>query len=190
MRNFLLFILLCIVCFDGSAQLDSWQVIRSFTKENPAFVVDTISGGTEVTIICSHKSYHTFIILGQTDIRRLTDKNIFKHPNICLFMTDFIRNYGDALPEEKILPYLDAVYKYNWPYVSPIPKVVEDYDSNNNFYELSYDSNSPSFYLLVLIQGKFYNDLTYYMTFDYYLSPLKFPDPNAYYPLLVPIFKE
>lgn len=44
----------------------------------------------------------------------------------------------------------------------------------------------PDFFLLVLIQGKAFNDLEFRTQFDLHEQPLTFPDPYAYYKMLCP----
>lgn len=58
---------------------------------------------------------------------------------------------------------------------------------------LEYPINSqPSYYMLFLMTGKTYNALmsNYYSSFFSDYIPIEFPDPSAYYKVLVPVFQE
>ena len=46
----------------------------------------------------------------------------------------------------------------------------------------------PAGYYLCIIKGYVYNYLTYVCSADVYETPLKFPDDNAFYKLVIPFW--
>ena len=59
----------------------------------------------------------------------------------------------------------------------------------NNLTEFTY-SSQPVGFLLILMTGYAYNFMTYEAVCDGKKRPLDFPDNNAYYSVLVPIWEK
>ena len=62
----------------------------------------------------------------------------------------------------------------------------------NHFFDLFYPElrfiEKPAGYYLCLVKGNVYNHLTYVRSADVYETPLKFPDDNAFYKLVIPFW--
>ena len=87
-----------------------------------------------------------------------------------------------------IFLFLNSDYFFNVILRMPDPegKIYPETDYKTKHYFKMKFKEKPTGYYLCLVNGYIYNYLTYITSADVYNFPLKFPDDNAFYKLVIP----
>ena len=148
---------------------------------NSYIFIDTLHFENEGVILSRHDG-HYYLFSDSSEIRNVKNyNNIIRENNVYIYEPDFI-GY--------IILFFNSEYFFNVILRMPDPggKIYPETDFKTNHYFKMKFKEKPAGYYLWLVKGDVYNHLTYVWSADVYETPLKFPDDNAFYKLVIPFW--
>ena len=166
-------------------------VFDEYKKDNPMInkdgsynsylFIDTLHFENEGVILSRHDG-HYYLFCDSSEIRKVKNyNNIIRENNVYIYEPDFIGYF---------FLFLNSEYFYNVILRMPDPggKIYPETDYKTKHYFIKKFIEKPAGYYLCLVKGNVYNHLTYVRSADVYETPLKFPDDNAFYKLVIPFW--
>lgn len=164
-------------------------VFDEFKKDNPMInkdgsynsylFVDTLHFENEGLILSRHDG-HYYLFSDSSEIHNVKNfNNIIRENNVYIYQPDFI----DYLCISFSSDYLwNLILRMHDPGSIIYPET--EYKTKH-YFKMKF-KKKPTGYYLCLVKGSVYNYLTYVRSADVYNHPLKFPDDNAFYKLVIP----
>lgn len=166
-------------------------IFDEYKKDNPMInkdgsynsylFIDTLHFENEGVILSRHDG-HYYFFSDSSEIRNVKNyNNIIRENNVYIYEPDFIDHF---------FLFLNSEYFFNAILRMPDPggKIYPETDYKTKHYYKMKFKEKPAGYYLCIIKGYVYNYLTYVSSADVYETPLKFPDGNAFYKLLIPFW--
>ena len=181
-----LFISLCITsCLFAQKNIHTFKNVESnimINKDgsyNAYLFIDTLHFENEGVILSRHDG-HMYLVSDSCEISEIKNiKKIIGKDNVYIYEPDFISFLTLCLDNNY---FMNVILKMPDPGNLIYP--TTDYKTNN--YSKMKFKKKPTGYYLCLVNGYIYNYLTYITSADVYNFPLKFPDDNAFYKLVIP----
>lgn len=133
------------------------------------------------------KKHHQFLLTDYDKKKKLSSKNILKRQDVFVVLDINFLDYW-------VFNYMTFYEFYQFQKLVPDDCVSDErfgqeqyYEKNGDLIHFSFSPKSAGF-LLILMTGTAYNNMTYKEIIDGKIPPIKFPDTNAYYKVLVPIW--
>lgn len=153
----------------------NWYVIDTLRIRNP--------------ILIQNNDYHRFLVTDSIDVDNLKEKDLYKLPGLFLVEEDifngwdlFFMNLTEIEEFEKYIP--DNGYAG----ILPDNEEYVNQRKSKGLIQFNYKIK-PDLYIMLLMTGKAFNTMSYQMVIDGpYDKPVAFPDEEAYYRVLVPVW--
>ena len=153
-----------------------YYVLGVMTMDNPVVLQDTISGFTFIKNIKNHDRAEINTAIKQNNQQllnsgwsiTLTRFPMFFNVNFKVFKEN--EDYWWYCGSESPLDHIENV-------------------NGNKRYEVGLLPKVPNFYLLILVKGQYLQQITYDRVLDPFNDRFKFKDPQAYYQIIMPIYR-
>lgn len=158
------------------------------------YLVDTLQT-SEIKLILKDEYQNSFAITDTTGFNGKT--NLLEYDKAFVLLVGKFKsglcNFEMLIP----LKYAPEIWDLSTESEYDIIKENKSVKVKGNKYYRAYFENPPSFYIMALIKGSMYNYATCYSIMDEYVGkprkllrkPLNFCNENAYYRMLIPVWK-
>ena len=148
---------------------------------NAYLFIDTLYFENESVVLSRHDG-HYYLFSDSSEVSDAKNyNNIIRENNVYIYEPLFINDLCISFYSEYFLNLLLRM-------PDPGSLIYPDIDYKTKHYFKMKFEKKPTGYYLCLVKGYVYNYLTYIKSLDVYNHPMKFPDDNAFYKLLIPFW--